>query len=212
MGRASSLGRNFLGHCKRGRPDCLLESVYEALLVLPHSLQSPTSPPSIFPDRAASDKDSSQSESFNGVVPSLGRLLNVECSFTITSLKPQPAPAGPCSHIQLSNSGIFHQPTESPTLTFLQAEAFHTAAPLMGGSALGDACDGRRRTPEEYAEIKQRVLEVVTPLYEQVGVPRHIKEKEDFGDLDVVVKGVKNPQHIEIIKEQLNSKKVRGHL
>lgn len=193
----------------------MLTSIDDALaLVLPHSLRSPVSPaPSIIPDRAASDKDSSQSESSNGAVPlELGRLLNTDCSFTIASLNPQFAQlTGPCFHNQLSNSGIFHQLSAPPTLTF-RAEAFHTAAPLMGGSALGDACDGRKRTPKEYAEIKQRVLEVVTPLYEQVGVPRHIKEKEDFGDLDVVVKGVKNPQHIEIIKGELNSKKVRGRL
>jgi hypothetical protein len=190
----------------------LLTSINHALaLVLPHSLRSPISPaPSIIPDQAALDKESSQSESSNvGAVPSdLSRLLNTECSFTIASLNPQCALTGPCFHNQLSNSGIFHHLSAPPTLTF-RAEAFHTAAPLMGGSALGDVCDGRRRTPEEYAEIKQRVLEVVTPLYEQVGVPRHIKEKEDFGDLDVVVKGIKNPQHIEIIKEQLNSKKVQ---
>ncbi|GAQ80512.1 hypothetical protein KFL_000560020 [Klebsormidium nitens] len=77
----------------------------------------------------------------------------------------------------------------------------------MGGSALGDATDGRRRSPEEYEAIKKRVLEVVTPLYDRVKVPRHIADKEDFGDLDVMVQGVRNPKHVEIIREKLQSKK-----
>lgn len=80
----------------------------------------------------------------------------------------------------------------------------------MGGSALGDATDGRRRSPEEYEAIKQRVLEVVTPLYDRVKVPRHIADKESFGDLDVMVQGVRDPRHVEIIREKLKSKEVRS--
>jgi hypothetical protein len=57
---------------------------------------------------------------------------------------------------------------------------------IMGGNALKHL-NVKRKTLQEYNEIKKEVLEIIKEYYEKVAVPQEVPDKESFGDLDVLV-------------------------
>ncbi|CAF0824866.1 unnamed protein product [Didymodactylos carnosus] len=55
----------------------------------------------------------------------------------------------------------------------------------MGGNALKNV-QTRRYKRDEYFALKQKVLELLKPYGEKIGVPQEFPNKESFGDLDVL--------------------------